>query len=93
MTFYYHANKTHFHKKGFALGLVLRVRVFGIRKWPIHDGMMTLILVVEVFLLTLHKVLKVRTILSPHFEPSACGTTLLTQDEPPFVQYKEPHDD
>ena len=33
--FYYHANKTHFHKKGFALGLVLRVRVFGTRKWPI----------------------------------------------------------
>ena len=28
--FYYHANKTHiknFHKKGFALGLLLRVRV------------------------------------------------------------------
>ena len=25
--FYYHANKTHFHKKGFALDLVLRVRV------------------------------------------------------------------
>ena len=35
MTFYYHANKTHFHNKGFALGLVLRVRVFGTRKWPI----------------------------------------------------------
>ena len=33
--FYYHANKTHFHKKGFALGLVLRVRGFGTRKWPI----------------------------------------------------------
>ena len=33
--FYYHANKTHFHKKGFALGLALRVRVFGTRKWPI----------------------------------------------------------
>ena len=31
----YHANKTHFHKKGFALGHVLRVRVFGTRKWPI----------------------------------------------------------
>ena len=31
MTFF----KTHFHKKGFALGLVLRVRVFGTRKWPI----------------------------------------------------------
>ena len=25
--FYYHANKTHVHKKGFALRLVLRVRV------------------------------------------------------------------
>ena len=36
MNFYYHANKTHFHKKGFALGVVLRVRVFGTRKWPIH---------------------------------------------------------
>ena len=32
MIFYYHANKTHFHKNGFALGLVLRVRVFGTRK-------------------------------------------------------------
>ena len=31
------------------------------------------------------------TCLSPHFEPSACGTTLLTQEAPPsFVQYKEP---
>ena len=35
MTFYYHANKTHFHKKGFSPGLVLKVRVFGTRKWPI----------------------------------------------------------
>ena len=33
--FYCHANKTNFHKKGFTLGLVLRVRVFGTRKWPI----------------------------------------------------------
>ena len=33
--FFYHAYKTHFHKKGFALGLVLRVRVFVTRKWPI----------------------------------------------------------
>ena len=24
MSFYFHANKTHFHKKGFALSLVLR---------------------------------------------------------------------
>ena len=37
MIFYYHTNKTHFHKKGFALGLVLRVRVFLTRKWPISD--------------------------------------------------------
>ena len=36
--FYYHANKTNFHKKGLALGLVLRVRVFGTRKWPIGGG-------------------------------------------------------
>ena len=29
--------ETSFHKKGFALGLVLRVRVFGTRKWPIEN--------------------------------------------------------
>ena len=29
MIFYYHEIKTHFHKKGFALGLVLRLGVFG----------------------------------------------------------------
>ena len=33
--FYYHAHNTLFHEKGFALGLVLRVRVFGTRKWPV----------------------------------------------------------
>ena len=27
-------NKTHFHKKGYALGLILKVKVFGTRKWP-----------------------------------------------------------
>ena len=32
---YFHANKTHFHMKSFALSLVLKVRMFGIRKWPI----------------------------------------------------------
>ena len=31
MIFYYHANKTHFHKKGFALDLVLRERVLELR--------------------------------------------------------------
>ena len=34
MIFHSRANKTHFHKKGCALGLILKVRVFGIRKWP-----------------------------------------------------------
>ena len=29
--FYLYANKTHFHKKGFALSLVLKVRIFGTR--------------------------------------------------------------
>ena len=35
MIFNYDANKTHFHNKGFALSLVLKVRIFGTRKWPI----------------------------------------------------------
>ena len=37
MIFHSHANKTHFHKKGCAFGLILIVRVFGTRKWPIED--------------------------------------------------------
>ena len=35
MIFHSHANKTRFHKKGCALGLILKVRVFGTQKWPI----------------------------------------------------------
>jgi len=35
ISFYPHANETHFHKKGFALGLVLKERAFVARKWPI----------------------------------------------------------
>ena len=35
MIFHSHANKTHFHKKGCALGLFLKVRVYGTRKWPL----------------------------------------------------------
>ena len=31
--FHSHANKTHFHKKGCAPSLILKVRVFGTRKW------------------------------------------------------------
>ena len=33
--FHSQANKTHFHKKGCAPKLILKVRVFGTRKWPI----------------------------------------------------------
>ena len=32
MIFHSHANKTHFHKKGCALGLILKVRLFGTPK-------------------------------------------------------------
>ena len=35
MNFHFHANKTHFHKKGGALGLISKVGVFGTQKWPI----------------------------------------------------------
>ena len=31
--FLFSCNKTHFDKKGFALGLVLKVRAFGTPKW------------------------------------------------------------
>ena len=34
--FHSHANKTHFHKKGCAPSLILKVTVFGTRKWPIN---------------------------------------------------------
>ena len=35
--FHSRANKTHFHKKGCAPSLILKVRVFGTRKWPIDN--------------------------------------------------------
>ena len=35
MIFHSHAIKSHFHKKGRALGLILIARVFGTRKWPV----------------------------------------------------------
>ena len=35
MIFHSHVNKTHFQKRGGAFGLILKVRVFGARKWPI----------------------------------------------------------
>ena len=36
MIFHFHVNKTYFLKKGCALGINLKVRVFGTRKWPIR---------------------------------------------------------
>ena len=35
MIFHSRANTTHFHKKGCALGLILKMRGFSTRKWPI----------------------------------------------------------
>ena len=35
MIFHSHANITHFHKKGCAPSLILKVRVLGTRKWPV----------------------------------------------------------
>ena len=35
MTFHSHASKSHFHKKGWAPSLILKVRVFRSQKWPI----------------------------------------------------------
>ena len=35
MIFHFYANTINFHMKGSALGLILKVRVFGIRKSPI----------------------------------------------------------
>ena len=36
MIFHSQANKTRFDKKGCVLGLILKVRGFGTRKWPIQ---------------------------------------------------------
>ena len=34
--YYSQTNKTHLHTESFALSLVLKVRDFGTRKWPVH---------------------------------------------------------
>ena len=39
--FYSHVSETHFHKKGCELGLILKVRVFGTRKWRIESTLIT----------------------------------------------------
>ena len=42
MIFHSHANKTHFHKKGCALGIILKMMVFRTRKWPIGHELLSL---------------------------------------------------
>ena len=42
MSFCSHANKTHFHNKGFVLSLILKVGVFGTWKWPISTRKTTI---------------------------------------------------
>ena len=37
--FHSHANKTHFHMKGCAPSLILKVRVFGTWKWLVGCGL------------------------------------------------------
>ena len=41
MIFYSHANKTHFHKKGFTLSLVWKVRIFG--TWKFYVSLFCLV--------------------------------------------------
>jgi len=41
ISFHSHANKTHFRKKGCAPSTILKVRVFGTRKWPIITLVLT----------------------------------------------------
>ena len=55
MIFNYDANKTHFHNKGFALSLVLKVRVFGTRKWPIGTAKATSLRVLKLKFHTLNR--------------------------------------
>ena len=47
MIFHSHANKTHFHKKGCALRLILKVRIFGTWKWLILNFLCLLALILE----------------------------------------------
>ena len=53
ISFHFHANKTNFHKKGCAPSLILKVRVFGTRKWPIITLVLTAAKFVVCFLLTI----------------------------------------
>ena len=59
MIFNYDANKTHFHDKGFALSLVLKVRFFGTRKWPIaqFELLIIMIIIIIIIIITIIKII------------------------------------
>lgn len=40
---YCHENKSHFHNKGCALGVILEVTVFGTQKWSIDQSIFSLL--------------------------------------------------
>ena len=40
---YSHGNKSHFHNKGCALGVILEVTVFGTQKWSIDQSIFSLL--------------------------------------------------
>ena len=61
MIFYFHANKTHFHNKVFALSLVLKVH-FWKSKWPITDNPVVCILPTKRIINTLKESGKARMI-------------------------------
>ena len=71
MIFYSHANKTPFHKKGCALGLILKVRVFRTRKWPIT---FLLLMILQKFGYSSQKLVKVSAIFVDHAD-SKCFTS------------------
>ena len=47
MIFHSHADKTNFHRKGYALGLILKVRFFGTQKWPIIKKQILLVTIIH----------------------------------------------
>ena len=48
--YYSHTNKTHFHTEGFAPSVVLKVRDFGTRKWPVHFSCSLFLIVLQLII-------------------------------------------
>ena len=57
--FHSHANKSYFHKNSRAPSLILKVRVFGTRKWPISLWTCSLLACPELFASTQLTFLKI----------------------------------